>query len=109
MLYVDDLFLQIAQMGDKRFENPQTANLQQILADTIAIHELMLEKERGPPTEEEGAQRRPKSTLVSDFPFGTIKGMPATLGYPIPASRPSRTRFLDELSCAMASNALTYM
>ena len=39
---------QIAQLGEKRFENPQTANLHRILVDTIAIHELMTEGEAKP-------------------------------------------------------------
>ena len=42
------LCFQIAQLGDKRFENPQTANLHRILVDTIAIHELMVEGEAKP-------------------------------------------------------------
>ena len=54
------VWLQIAQLGDKRFENPQTANLHRILVDTIAIHELMAEGEAKPP---EGQQK--KSRLVS--------------------------------------------
>ena len=44
----DIVWLQIAQLGDKRFENPQTANLHRILVDTIAIHELMVEEEAKP-------------------------------------------------------------
>lgn len=42
------VWLQIAQLGDKRFENPQTANLHRILVDTIVIHELMVEGEAKP-------------------------------------------------------------
>ena len=42
------ILIQIAQLGDKRFENPQTANLHRILVDTIAVHELMVEGEAKP-------------------------------------------------------------
>lgn len=47
---------QIATMGERRFENPQTANLARILADTIAIHELMVAKEQE--GEEEGRGKK---------------------------------------------------
>ena len=54
---------QVAQLGEKRFENPQTANLHQILVDCLTIHELMVEREREGEGEEEGAgRRRRKST-----------------------------------------------
>ena len=54
---------QVAQLGEKRFENPQTANLHQILVDCLAIHELMVEREREGEGEEEGTgRRRRKST-----------------------------------------------
>ncbi len=35
---------QIAQLGQKRFENSQTVNLQRILQDTIDIEQLVAEK-----------------------------------------------------------------
>ena len=71
---------QVAQLGEKRFENPQTANLHQILVDCLTIHELMVEREREGEGEEEGAgRRRRKSTrekLVSAtnqiFPDGSV-------------------------------------
>ena len=54
---------QVAQLGEKRFENPQTANLHQVLVDCLTIHELMVEREREGEGEEEGAgRRRRKST-----------------------------------------------
>ena len=55
---------QIAQFGEKRFENPQTVNLHKILVDCIAIHELMAER-RGAGLEAEGRRQRTKATLVS--------------------------------------------
>ena len=36
--------MQVAQLGDKKFENPQTVNLQKILNDTIDIEGLKAEK-----------------------------------------------------------------
>ena len=54
---------QISQMGEKRFENPQTANLNKVLEDSIAIHELMVERQQ----QEQGARAEgetPKRTLV---------------------------------------------
>jgi hypothetical protein len=50
-LLLAKFLVQIAQLGDKRFENPQTANLHRILVDTIAVHELMVEGEAKPPLE----------------------------------------------------------
>lgn len=38
------LFLQIQELNGKKFENPQTANLHKILEDSIAINELLKEK-----------------------------------------------------------------
>ena len=55
---------QIAQLGEKRFENPQTANLHRILVDTIAIHELMTEGESTPLE-----KQQTKSKQVSWLPF----------------------------------------
>lgn len=53
-------FRPIAQMGEKRFENPQTTNLNKVLEDSIAIHELMVERQEP----ETGAEReKPKKTL----------------------------------------------
>ena len=83
VLYSHPLY-QVAQLGEKRFENPQTANLHQILVDCLTIHELMVEREReGEGEGEEGAgRRRRKSTrekLVSttnqarhNFPDGSV-------------------------------------
>ena len=52
---------QISQMGERRFENPQTMNLQEILASCVAIHQLLAEKEK---EEEEGEEEEKKSKMV---------------------------------------------
>lgn len=54
------LFCQIARVADKKFENPQTSNLNRVLLDCIAIHELMAE--RATPMDKAEQQ---KSKLVS--------------------------------------------
>ena len=36
-------------MGEKRFENPQTVNLQRVLNDTIAIQELIADADKDEP------------------------------------------------------------
>ena len=58
------LFLphQVAQLGEKKFENPQTANLHHILVDCLSIHELMVEREREEVEEGEGEERRRRRT-----------------------------------------------
>ena len=38
--------LQISQMGERRFENPQTVNLQSVLSASTAIHQLLADRER---------------------------------------------------------------
>ena len=40
-------------MGERRFENPQTVNLQSVLAASAAVHQLLADRER----EEEGDAR----------------------------------------------------
>ena len=37
-------YLQLAELGEKRFENPQTVNLHKVLLDSVAIQDLMAEK-----------------------------------------------------------------
>jgi len=47
---------------EKKFENPQTANLHHILVDCLSIHELMVEREREEVEEGEGEERRRRRT-----------------------------------------------
>ena len=37
-------WFQIGQIGDQRYENPQSSNLQRLLMDTIDIQSIMLER-----------------------------------------------------------------
>ena len=45
--------LQISQMGERRFENPQTMNLQTVLAACTNIHQLLADRDRERQGEEE--------------------------------------------------------
>lgn len=67
------ILFQIAQLGDKRFENPQTANLHRVLTDTMVIHGLMMEKKMadgGGEGQEEGGG---KENLVKEVPASPKK------------------------------------
>ena len=68
------ILFQIAQLGDKRFENPQTANLHRVLTDTMVIHGLMMEKKMadggGEGQEEEGGG---KENSVKEVPASPKK------------------------------------
>ena len=61
--------MQISTLGDKKFENPQTANLQKVLQDCLTIHDLI--KGRGMKDTVEISQ--PKSTSVSSLFFILVK------------------------------------
>lgn len=70
---ISPLLFQISQLGEKRFENPQTSNLHYILVDCLAIHELMEEKrsheELGLEVEEgqRGGRRQQVSEILYDL------------------------------------------
>lgn len=63
--------LQISQMGEKRFENPQTVNLQSVLSACAAIHQLLADREREEERggEGEGGEVRPGTSFSERLQF----------------------------------------
>ena len=61
--------LQISQMGEKRFENPQSVNLQSVLSACAAIHQLLADREREEEREGEGGETRPGTSFSERLQF----------------------------------------
>lgn len=56
-------------MGERRFENPQTVNLQSVLLACAAIHQLLAEKEREGEGGGEGDETRPGMSFSERLQF----------------------------------------
>ena len=81
-------------MGEKRFENPQTINLQQILVTYLALHKLLADRKKEEEEEEEGdegGEKKPR--MVRE----RVRGVPLILFSKLFSFRETRKNNANEL------------
>ena len=80
-------------MGEKRFENPQTINLQQILITYLALHKLLADRKKEEEEEEgdEGGEKKPR--MVREC----VRGVPLILFSKLFYFRETRKNNANEL------------